>query len=574
MRAFAGVLIALSIVSASSAQTVPPPRPSQPGAPGAGPARDAAKTGTAVLAGRVVNLENGRPLRRAVVRASSTEVREGRSVSTDADGRWEIKDLPAGRFSIAVQKGGYVPLSYGQRRPFEQGKPVDLADGQRVDKLEIALPKGSVLAGRIADEFGEPIAGARVSAMRHRFMGGQRRLMPVPSAGASDTTDDLGQYRLHGLSPGDYYVSGSLSGTLTLEQSADRTGYAPTYYPGTPALNEAQRVTLAVAQELPEINFALAPTRVAKIAGTAMTSNGKPMSNGMIMLTSAAGIGVGGTPLVGAAMTQPDGSFTISNVAPGEYRLEMIAAGAVESMANSGTAIGMTIPEAASMAITVAGQDVTGLVLAAAPTSTATGRVAFDGTPPSESAIAAVTVLGMPESQTALPLGGLARVRGDGAFEAKGLTGKRFMRINPPTGWYLKSVTINDTDVTDTAVEFKPGEDVSGVEFLLTQRTSTLTGTVRDAKGEPLSDYVVVAFASDSRKWGTYTRFVRTARPDQSGGFKVTGLPPEDYLVIALDYLEPGEEGDTELLERLRAGATPVSIADGGSKAIDLKLSR
>jgi hypothetical protein len=243
-------------------------------------------------------------------------------------------------------------------------------------------------------------------------------------------------------------------------------------------------------------------------------------------------------------------------------------------MANSGTSIGMTIPEAASMAITVAGQDVTGLVLAAAPTSTATGRVAFEGTPPSESAIAAVTVLGMPESQTALPLGGLARVRGDGAFEAKGLTGKRFMRINPPTGWYLKSVTINDTDVTDTAVEFKPGEDVSGVEFLLTQRTSTLTGTVRDAKGEPLSDYVVVAFASDSRKWGTYTRFVRTARPDQSGGFKVTGLPPEDYLVIALDYLEPGEEGDTELLERLRAGATPVSIADGGSKAIDLTLSR
>jgi protocatechuate 3,4-dioxygenase beta subunit len=571
MRALPSVVVALSIASVCWAQ-VPPPPPAAP-VPGVGPARDAAKTGTAALAGRVVSLESGRPLRRAVVRASSPEVREGRSVSTDAEGRWEFKDLPAGRFQISVQKGGYVPLSYGQRRPFEQGRPVDLAEGQRVDKLEIALPKGSVVAGRIADEFGEPIAGARVSAMRHRFMSGQRRLMPVPSPGASDTTDDLGQYRLHGLSPGDYYVSASIGG-LTLEQSADRTGYAPTYYPGTPALNEAQRVTLAIAQEVPEINFALAPTRVAKISGTAMTSSGKPMANGMIMLTSPGGLGMGGSPLVGAAMTKPDGAFVISNVAPGEYRLEMMAASAVESVANTGTTMGMSVTETASMPITVAGQDLAGVVLAAAPTATATGRVAFEGTPPSETAIAGVMIAALPESLTALPFGGTARVRGDGGFELKGLSGRRFLRLNPPAGWYLKSVRINDTDVTDTAVEFASGESVSGLEFLLTQQTSTLTGTVQDAKGQPVADYVVVAFASDSRRWGPQTRFVRTARPDQTGAFKLTGLPPEDYLVVALEYLEPGEEGDAEQLERLRPGAKSVTIKEGAATTISLTLSR
>lgn len=574
MRGLA-VLLACSIVSPAWAQ-VPPPLPQPPGAPGT-PGRAAPRTGTATLAGRVVSLDTGRPLRRAVVRATSPEVREGRSVSTDVEGRWEIKDLPAGRFSISVQKGGYVPLSYGQRRPFEQGKPVDLAEGQRVDKLEIALPKGSVLAGRIVDEFGEPIAGARVAAMRHRFMGGQRRLMAVPSPGATDTTDDLGQYRLHGLSPGDYYVSagtGGVAGGITLEQSADRTGYAPSYYPGTPAITEAQRVTLGVGQEIPEINFGLTPTRVATISGTAMTSDGKPMGNGMIMMTSPAGLGMGGSPLVGAAMTKPDGSFAISNVAPGEYRLEMIAAGAVQSIANSGTTVGVNVPEAASQAITVAGQDVSGIVLAAAPTVTAAGRVTFDGTPPAESAVAAITVLGVPDSPTAVPLGGLARVNGDGTFLVTGLRDKRLMRINPPSGWYLKSVKIGDTDVTDTAVEFKPGQDVASIEFLLTERTATVSGTVQDAKGQPVSDYVIVAFAADSRRWGTHTRFVRTARPDQSGAFKLSGLPPEDYLVVALDYLEPGEEGDTELLERLRPGAAAVSIQEGASRTLTLKLSR
>ena len=47
-------------------------------------------------------------------------------MSTDADGRWELRELPAGRLTISVTKGGYVPLSYGQRRPFEAGKTIEV----------------------------------------------------------------------------------------------------------------------------------------------------------------------------------------------------------------------------------------------------------------------------------------------------------------------------------------------------------------------------------------------------------------------------------------------------------------
>jgi hypothetical protein len=567
------VVVAGTITSLAWAQVPPPPPPSPMPAPGAVPRDAATKTGTGVLAGRVVNAENGRPLRRAVVRAMSPEVREGRSVSTDAEGRWEIKELPAGRFTINVQKGGFVPLAYGQRRPFEQGRPVELADGQRIEKLEIALPKGSVIAGRVVDEFGEPVAGIRVSAMRHRFVQGQRRLMTVPSIGSSDTTDDIGQYRLHGLSPGDYYVSAAIGG-LSLEVSADRSGYAPTFYPGTSSMSEAQRVSVTTGQELPEINFPLAAAQVAKISGTALTSAGKPMSNAMIMLVSAAGMGMSGSPMVGASMTRPDGTFTVSNVAPGEYRLEMMAASVLESLASSGSSAGLQVPESASMSVTVAGQDLTGLVLTAAPTATATGRVTFEGTPPSETAIAAMMVMGVPDSMMALPLGGNTRVRTDGGFELKGLTGRRVLQASPPSGWYTKSVTIGGNDVTDTAVEFKSGEQITGVEILLSQRASTVTGSVTDAKGQAATDYIVVAYASDSRRWGPMTRFIRTARPDQSGGFKLTGLPPEDYLVVAVEYLEPGEEGDPELLEKLRVRATPVTVTEGGSKTINLKLSR
>lgn len=561
MQAIAGALVALSILG-SSAQM--PGFPSAPAKP--------APTGTARLSGRVISAETGKPLRRAVVRVMAAEVREPRSVSTEPDGRWEIKDLPAGKYMVTAQKGGYVPVSYGQRRPFEQGKPVELADGQVVDKLEIALPKGGVISGRIADEFGEPLSGARVSVMRHRFMRGQRMLVPIYEQGGSDTTDDLGQYRLHGLSPGEYYVSSSLSGTPQIDVSADKTGYAGTYYPGTPVVGEAQRVTVSVGLEVNEINFPLVPTRVAKITGTALNSEGKPVVNGAVMLTTTGGAtGPTGTPLVGMALTRGDGGFTISNVAPGEYRLEMISAGDLQGIAQRGGMSGLSISESASTPVTMAGQDVS-VTLVSRPTATAAGRVVFEGTPPAESAAASTMVFAQPDAPTSLPMGGWTTVKADWTFDVKGLTGKRIFRVNAPAGWFLKVVKVNDTEVTDTAIEFKPGDELHGLEIHLTTTMASLSGAVQDTRGQRATDYVVVLFSSDARKWGSQTRFVRTARPDQSGGFTLKGLPPDDYLAVAVDYLEPGEEGDPELLERWRSAGTAVSIGEGAAKTISLKL--
>ena len=76
-----------------------------------------------------------------------------------------------------------------------------LADAQAMTGVNIALPKGSVIAGQITDEFGEPVAQAQVSAQRYQYgPDGQRRLQPswIPV-----TTDDLGQFRLHSLMPGE-----------------------------------------------------------------------------------------------------------------------------------------------------------------------------------------------------------------------------------------------------------------------------------------------------------------------------------------------------------------------------------
>ena len=126
----AAVIVLLLAGTAGHAQTVPPPASAQrPGLP----VRDASRppaTGTARIRGRVLLPETGAPLRRALVTLISPEGGIRRVVTTDAQGRYEFADLPGGRYNLSASKGGFVTLQYGQRRPFELGRPVNIADDQ------------------------------------------------------------------------------------------------------------------------------------------------------------------------------------------------------------------------------------------------------------------------------------------------------------------------------------------------------------------------------------------------------------------------------------------------------------
>ena len=178
--------------------------------PGLGP-RQQLKTGTGRITGRVLSTDTGAPLRRAQVRLSAPEIGVKMAL-TDAEGRFEFKELPAGRFTLNASKSGYVNVQYGQTRPFESGRPIELADKQVLGKADIGMPRGGVISGRIVDEFGEPLPDAVVSAMRQSWSNGRRRLLPT---GRTAQTNDLGQFRMYGLPPGEYYVSRDACATPT-----------------------------------------------------------------------------------------------------------------------------------------------------------------------------------------------------------------------------------------------------------------------------------------------------------------------------------------------------------------------
>jgi len=342
-----------------------------PGGPAQFPPRDRrtaepAPTGTGVIRGRVVAAESGQPLRGARVTISAPEIREARGALTDDRGAYEIKELPAGRYTLGASKGGYVNLSYGQRRPFESPRPLELGEGQVLEKVDFNLPRGGVIAGHVVDEFGEPVTEAMVQVGRLRFTAGRRQFTMV---GRTSQTDDLGQFRLYGLPPGDYYVSaGSMPGAA-VQMATGSSGYATTYYPATPSVGEAQAIAVGVGQEVAGVVLQMLWARTAKVTGTILDSSGRPVPQAILMVAQSFGGGSMTTSASGGV--RPDGSFTLSNLTPGDYTI-MARGMSVDGLVATST------NEMASVNVTVTGEDITGLTLVLSKGGVARGRILFD----------------------------------------------------------------------------------------------------------------------------------------------------------------------------------------------------
>jgi|SoiMethySBSTD1v2_1073268.scaffolds.fasta_scaffold13310_3 protocatechuate 3,4-dioxygenase beta subunit len=563
--------------------------------PGMGPRQP--KTGTARLRGRVLSVENGGPVRRAQVRILSPDI-GSKTAMTDAEGRYEFRELPAGRFNLSANKAGYVTVQYGQTRPFESGKPIDLGDGQILDKADISMPRGSAISGRLVDEFGDPVADAIVNAMRSVWSGGRRRLQPT---GRTAMTNDLGQFRIYGLSPGDYYVNATFRGGEMMGMeiamaaamgagggaggpvgSNPNSGYAPTYFPGTANGGEAQKITLAVGQEAQNTDFALLPVKLVRITGTVISSEGKPVEGSMINAFPRNGDAGGMMMMMGGnARSDKNGNFTMPNLAPGEYTLQtrsmqFMTSGSGDNMMFTARVGGDSGAEAetGSLPITVGGEDLSNVVIVTSKGATASGRLIFDdGSKPSSLTSIRVSASSLDAESVMLPMGGPGSVKADGTFELKSLSGARIIRAgNLPPGWMLKSVRVNGNDITDSGMDFKPGEAVNGIEVTLTAKLTEVNGTVKDGS-QQVKDYTVVVFADEPQKWALpNSRYVTGSRPDQQGRFQIKNLPPGGYYAIAVDYLAQGEWGDPDVLERLKPRASTFSINEGETKTLNLTL--
>ena len=556
------VPVALSLILALPLQSQAPP------------------AGTASLKARVIAADTGTAVRRASVRVDGNSY--SWIVTTDDEGRFVLADLPAGRYTVRVTTQGFLPWLFG-REPagsMSRVEPIEIREGQILDRGDLRLPRGSVIAGRIVDEFGEPVIGIDVRALRLNYLApGEPRLDYVRHG----ITNDLGEYRIFGLAPGRYFVGIGLStqeaaqrtdqGSPTLTVVASRQGVAPRFYPGTAVATEATPVVIEPGGTAANIDIQQRSVPLATVSGTVTNSRGAPATDSIVMLNPARADRVLFT-LVAFIEPQRDGGFRFVNIPPGDYRLDVVPKARLEAIGQTGpTAVPRNErEEIASVPIVVSGQDVDGVAVRTARGFSVEGRVRLEGgavLPPKSKIMVTGHAATRRQGMSGAFFGASGLVQPDGRFILTGVASRLIFGISSiPQDWALKSITLNGVDVTDVGLDVQ--NDVRSIEILLTPTPSHVTATVTDASGAAVQNYAaVVVFSSDNARWTTLlTRYVRSSRPS-GGTVTIAGLPAGDYFAAAVDILEPDWASPAQL-DALRRTATAFTLADGERKALTL----
>jgi hypothetical protein len=539
------------------------------------PARDRRpaenERGTAVIRGQVVAADTGAPLRRAQIRAFAQGGGGNGVTQSDAQGRFELTQLPAGRYFISAMRSGYVSLQFGQKAPNQPGTPVEIRDGQTIDKVNLALPRGGAISGRVVDDLGEPIASVEVGVQRFAYMGGSRRLGPAGAQGGNDRTDDLGQFRLYGLPPGEYYVSATLRpmefmGPNAVVASGQSDGYASTYFPGTTNLAEARRVSVRAGQDVMNVSFALVSARLGRISGRVTTSAGEPYADGMLMVAPRTD-DVGFAFNMTGAQIRGDGTFQTAGLPPGTYSLIVQPRGGPMASANG---------EVARMDVPINGEDVPDVFIVTGRPGVIRGRVVSDDGSVLPFRPGQVRIFAQPR-EPSRPMMGMrpSVVNDDWTFEVSGLIeGVRLSgNFDSPGGsWSMRHAWKDNVDLLDTIVDIAPGQTIDDVELVVTRKVTELSGQVSDARNQPVTDASVVVFSEDKERWTMGSRYLRLTRPDTNGKYTVRLTPAQNYRVVVVQGLEDGQFADPEFLARALEYSTAFDIGEGEGKVVNLRL--
>jgi protocatechuate 3,4-dioxygenase beta subunit len=504
--------------------------------------------------GRVTG-PNGVPLRGAEVRVRDPNGRENRLATTDENGAYEVVNLVPGTWNVSAAKGGYVTQYFQQRSPFAAPQTVTVNARQRAE-VNFTLRRGGAIAGRLFDEFGEPVAGARVQVLRARYERGQRRLAPVAVA---DQTDDTGAFRLYALPPGDYYVGASLR-AAGADSFIESTVGVPTYYPGTTSIADAQRLRLAPGEEVVGISFATEPVRSVTVSGVVLSASGTPAQDTSVTLFSAGDRSIIGSSLGNFGRTTANGAFAFPNVAPGSYLLRARNGAVFDPAAGQG--------EEALLPIIVGTEGLSGLTVTTVRTPPLEGVIVSDGAALPTSPMG----VGVQELTSDASFTMTARRSSAGAvsFRVPGILGRIALNVDLPRGWMLRQAELDGVDVTDQSFELRG--QAPNVRITLTDRITRISGLAR-ADGRPSPGATVVLFADEPGKWAYPSRFVAAVKADERGAFMVEGMPPHaDYLAVALDAVDAGDTQDPDFLASLREHTSRLSIDYGETKTLTLDV--
>jgi len=534
-------------------------------------AQDSAPAANATIAGTVVKEPGSQPLKKVLVQVVAEDQKQGGnySATTDTDGHFRMENVLPGRYRLFMEKAGFLEVN-------ARGLKADVnvftvQAGQTIEDLLFRMLPSAIVSGRVTDEDGDPMSGVRIIVQKKKPGKATRESV------ASEGTNDLGEYRVSGLFPGQYWVVAipppdmrdyekqpekSPPGDNQTEAqnvAQNDTRYVTTYYPGTYDGREASAVTLKAGDEMP-VNFALVPARTYRVRGivTGLTGGQKAV----VEVFPKAG------DSIRANEVAPDGQFEVRGVAPGSYIV--------------GAAVGA---EAQSLSvrqdISVVAADVEGLKLTPLPSFRLSGHLQIEGRAPG-----ALTQYSVNLRQAELPedpgffmsqdfFGTNAPADRFGNFEWKNVNpGNYIVQVygGDGQGFFLKSVTLGGRDIATGFTASGPAT----LDVVVSTKAGTVEGVVTEKEKDVDNEHTVAnatVVAVPEEKYRKLADRFAIGSTDQQGRFTIRGLAPGSYTLYAWQDLEDGVWHDPDFLKSQEANGTAVKVEEGSHQAVQLKLS-
>ncbi len=564
------LLILLSCISAfSQVPGTPAIRPASPPSSGAvapePPPYKPEELGT--IEGIVRSHLTGEPLKKVNILLNrfgdSRSITQPSSTTTNAEGKFALKGLEPGQYRMSAERPGFVRSEYGAKPgAMIGGTTLSLEKGQSMKEIEFRLSSHSVITGRIVDEEGEPVQYATVQLQRNRFFQGRKQLVPSNSA----STNDLGEYRIFGIPAGKYYLSASTrnySLNYAVDRSADpksEEGYAPTYYPGTSEIAASAMLNVPVGRMLQGMDITLRKVRTLRIKGVV---TGVPFARNQVGQVSL-------IPKDASEMNSfmdrttsmfrgPRGEFEIRGARPGSY---ILRADYIEPP---------DLRFSARALIEITNSNVEGVSLTLSSGGEVQGSLRIEGEASLNLQDLNVFLQPRPGS---FAMGGYAsaRVKEGGAFSIPRVTPDAYtIRVNGlPNEFYLKSARFGDTDILENGLDLEHSSS-AGIELVVSGTAANMEGSVVDEKGEPVKGAAVL-LRPDTKKQDLLSLLQKMVTTDQNGRFKLPGIAPGGYYLIAFDGVDSMEALDPDLMQQHESAALKVEIKPSTKETRALKV--
>lgn len=515
---------------------------------------------TFVIGGTVVEHATGKPLKRVLVRVTSTEHSEiTASTVTSSDGRFAFSNVPAGKYLLQAQRSNspVVTSFHGH-----EGFSTAIAVGAGLDSEHIVFPlhAPASISGTVLDEDNEPVRSASVLLFRKRVSFGRARITMQEQT----QTDSSGFFHLGHLAPGVYFIAVTghpwyaQNGMHALipgsQQVANRSefdvSYPLTYYGDSTEPASASPITLSEGDSA-KLQIALHALPALDVELTGFSSQPNQGLNAMPFQ-----VGPDGSLInpVSSGMAGFNDRWEITGLAPGRYVLELQTYNEGQSKSLGRKTIDLTtdsildVNELSNVSIS--------------------GQIRFEGEQaPNERPVIFLT--GADGSQ-----GAYAQVQPDGSFQfdqgrsgqATLLSGIYQVQLANAPGFYVKSIAAKGAKASGSDIEV-PESGTVQLSIVAAKGTTRLDG-IALKNSKPFAGAMVLLLPRNPNRSGD----IRRDQSDSDGTFSLNDVPPGAYILVAIDDGEDLEYEDAAAMKPYVGQGQVVNVPLAASSKLEVNV--